>query len=169
MKNIRPFKGKTPSIHPTAFIHETAVIVGDVTIEAHVSVWPYAVIRGDGQPILIKAYANIQDHCMIHVSDTHKATIEEYVTVGHRAIVHACHVHHDVIIGMGATLLDGSVIGAYSIVGANALVGAHKVFESQSLIVGMPATKKRDVTMEDKEMIRNNALHYAAIKEHYRD
>lgn len=169
MNQIRSFNGKTPKIDPTAFIHETAVIVGDVTIEAHVSVWPYAVIRGDGQLILIKAYANIQDHCMIHVSGSHKTTIEAYVTVGHRAIVHACHVKHDVIVGMGATLLDGSVIGEYSIVGANALVGANKHFEPHSLIVGMPAVRKREVTQADRDMIRNNALHYAAIKEYYRD
>ena len=169
MSNIRAFNGKTPKIHPSAFIHETAVIVGDVIIDEHVSIWPYAVIRADGQPVHIKAYANIQDHCMVHVSNEFPTVIEEYVTVGHRAIVHACHVKHDVVVGMGSTLLDGCVIGEYSIIGANALVSPNKVFEPNSMIMGMPATKKRELNEQDIAMIKDNALHYAKIKEQYRD
>ncbi|MCD8574227.1 MAG: gamma carbonic anhydrase family protein [Erysipelotrichaceae bacterium] len=169
MSNIKAFNGKFPRIHPTAFIHPTAVIVGDVEIGEHVSVWPYAVIRGDGQPIIIKAYANIQDHVMIHVSPVHSAIVEEYVTVGHRAIIHACHIKHDVIVGMGSTILDGAVVQEESIVGANALISPGKVFPPQSMILGMPATKTRDLCEKDITMIRDNAMHYAEVKEHYRD
>jgi carbonic anhydrase/acetyltransferase-like protein (isoleucine patch superfamily) len=169
MNNIKAFNGKTPKIHPTAFIHETAVIVGDVVIEEHVSVWPYAVIRGDGMPIHIKAYANVQDHCMIHVSLDYPAIVEEYVTVGHHAIVHACHIKHHVIVGMGSTILDGAIIGEHSIVGANALVSPNKVFPPQSMILGMPAVRTRELSEKDMATIHENALHYAEMKEHYRD
>jgi carbonic anhydrase/acetyltransferase-like protein (isoleucine patch superfamily) len=169
MKNIRSFNGKTPKIHPSAFIHETAVIVGDVVIDEHVSVWPYAVIRGDGQPIHIKAYANVQDHCMIHVSDVHPAIVEEYVTIGHRAIIHASHVKHNVIVGMGSTILDGAIVGEHSIVGANALVSPNKVFPPKSMIMGMPAVRTRELNENDITTIHENALHYAKMKEHYRD
>jgi len=169
MSNIRSFNGKTPKIHPTAFIHETAVIVGDVEIGEHVSVWPYAVIRGDGQFIRIKAYANVQDHVMIHVSDIYPAIVEEYVTLGHRAIVHACHIKHDVIVGMGATILDGAIISEYSIVGANALVSPNKTFPPKSMILGMPATRTRELNENDIETIHHNAIHYSEMKEGYRD
>jgi carbonic anhydrase/acetyltransferase-like protein (isoleucine patch superfamily) len=169
MNHIKSFKGKTPSIHPTAFIHETAVIVGDVEIGEHVSVWPYAVIRGDNNYIKVKAYSNVQDHVMIHVSDDFPAIIDEYVTLGHHAIVHACHIKHDVIVGMGAIVLDGATIGEYSLVGANALVSPNKNFPEKSMILGMPATRTRELNQKDLDTIHENALHYAAMKEHYRE
>jgi gamma-carbonic anhydrase len=116
------FLRKQPTLGPNVYIASTAVVLGDVTLGAHSSVWYNAVLRGDINRIVVGDYSNIQDNAVLHLADDFPCLIGRYVTVGHSAIVHACTVEDECLIGMGATILDGAIIGAQSIVGANALV-----------------------------------------------
>src|SRR5947207_6614296 len=113
----------TPNIHLTSFIHPLAYIAGDVTIGARVSIWPFASIRGDSDAITIGDDSNVQDGCVIHVDDNVPCRIGKRVGIGHRAIVHGAVVEDDVLIAMGAILLNGAHVGSGSIIGAGAVVG----------------------------------------------
>jgi len=115
---------KQPVLGVGVYIASTAVVLGDVTLGDHASVWFGAVLRGDIHRISVGAYSNIQDNAVLHLADDFPCVIGEWVTVGHSAVVHACVVGDECLVGMGATILDGAVIGAQSIIGANALVPA---------------------------------------------
>src|SRR4029453_16519217 len=120
---LRPYRGRVPLVHSTAFVDESAQVIGDVEVGAESSVWMHAVIRGDVNYIRIGHRTNVQDGAVVHVMhDTHPTTIGDDVTVGHRAIVHGCAVSHRVLVGMGAILLNGARIGEDSIVAAGTLV-----------------------------------------------
>ena len=124
------------TIKPAA---STAVVVGDVTLGDHSSVWYHAVLRGDINYIKVGAYSNIQDGAVIHLADEYPCEIGDWVTVGHCAVVHACKVGDECLIGMNSTILDGAEIGAQSIVGANALVTQETKIPEGSLVLGSPA------------------------------
>lgn len=146
----------------TTFIAPGAQVVGHVVLGSRVSIWFNAVLRGDNDPITISADSNVQDGAMIHADPGTPTTIGSGVTIGHHAIVHGATVGDNSLIGMGATLLNRSVIGANSIVGANALVTEGKTFPEGSLIVGAPAKLARPLTDAEIAGIRQSAATYVA-------
>ncbi|MCD6409497.1 MAG: gamma carbonic anhydrase family protein [Candidatus Verstraetearchaeota archaeon] len=160
---IRMFKGKKPIIDPSAFIDETALIIGDVTIHREVSLWPFTVIRGDIEPIEIGAETNVQDHTVVHTDPGYPTRIGERVTIGHRCVIHGCTVEDEVIIGMGAVLLTGSRVRRRCIIGAGAVVREGQEIPEGSIAVGVPAKIVRTVTEKDVERILNNAKSYLEL------
>lgn len=147
-------------IHPTAFVAQGAIIVGDVTLGEKTSVWFNAVLRGDTTPITIGARSNIQEGCILHADPGFPAIIGQGVTVGHGAIVHGARVGDNALIGMRATLLNGVEVGENCIVGAAALLTEDKVFPPGSLILGVPAEVVRPLTPEEIEHNRTAAAEY---------
>ena len=154
------FLRKPPTVGPSVYIASTAVVIGDVTLGAHSSVWYNAVLRGDINRIVVGDYSNIQDNAVVHLADDFPCLIGRYVTVGHSAIVHACTVEDECLIGIGATILDGAIIGAQSIVGANALVTQGTVIPPGSMVLGSPAKVVRQLTTADRELLRGWAEKY---------
>jgi carbonic anhydrase/acetyltransferase-like protein (isoleucine patch superfamily) len=147
---IRPFQGKHPQIHPTAFIEESAQIIGDVHIGEQSSVWFNAVVRGDVFYIRIGDRSNVQDGTVIHVSNgVHATILEDEVTVGHNVTLHGCYVERGCLVGMGSVVMDDVRIGAYSIVAAGALVSPGTKVPPRSLVMGVPARVKRQLTDEE--------------------
>lgn len=147
---IRPFRGVHPQIHPTAFIEESAQIIGDVHIGEESSVWFNSVIRGDVFYIRIGDRSNVQDGSIIHVTNgTHPTILEDEVTVGHNVTLHGCHIQRGCLIGMGSIVMDDVVIGEQSIVAAGALVSPGTKVPPRSLVIGVPARVKRPLTDEE--------------------
>ena len=134
-----------PRIHPSAFIVPNATVVGDVTVHEEASVWYGAVLRGDINRIVIGPRSNIQDNAVIHLADAFGAFVGELVTVGHSAIIHACTIDDEVLIGMGAVILDGAEIGARSIIGANTLVPAGMKIPPDRSSIGSPGKVVRQL------------------------
>jgi carbonic anhydrase/acetyltransferase-like protein (isoleucine patch superfamily) len=165
---LKPHHGKAPQVGPRAFVAETAVVIGDVALEADSGVWFGAVLRADGQPIRVGARTNIQDLCVLHVTeDGPGVTIGADVTVGHRAIVHDCTVEDRCLIGMGAVVMNGAVIGAESIVGAGAVVPPRMQVPPRSLVLGVPARVVRSLTEQDVASNLSSAREYVALKDSY--
>lgn len=165
---IRTFQGITPKIAASAFIEETAVIVGDVVIGEESSVWFHSVVRGDVHFIRIGDRANIQDLCLLHVThDTHPLVIGDEVTVGHHVVLHGCTVKDRVLIGMGAVVMDGAVLGEDCVVGAGALVTEGTLVPPKSLILGAPAKVKRPVTDKEMAWIKESAENYIRYAQQY--
>ncbi|MFI6052856.1 gamma carbonic anhydrase family protein [Streptomyces violascens] len=160
--------GKTPEIVPTAFTAPTSVVLGEVTLGAGASVWYHAVLRADCGPIVIGAESNIQDNCTVHVDPGFPVTVGERVTVGHNAVLHGCTVEDDVLVGMGAAVLNGARIGAGSLIAAHALVPQGMVVPPGSLVAGVPAKVRRELTDEEREGIKVNALMYLGLAEDHR-
>ncbi len=147
---IRPFQGKHPQIHPTAFIEESAQIIGDVHVGEESSVWFNATLRGDCFYIRIGNRTNIQDGTVIHVANgTHATILEDEVTVGHNATLHGCHIERGCLIGMGSIVMDGVRVGAHSLVAAGALVAPGTQIPPRSLVIGAPARIKRSLSDEE--------------------
>ncbi|MFB6469893.1 MAG: gamma carbonic anhydrase family protein [Vulcanisaeta sp. AZ3] len=159
--------GKTPRIGSNVFIASTAYVIGDVVIGNNVSIWPHAVIRGDEDSIVIGDESNVQDGAVIHVDKSYPVRVGRGVTIGHRAIVHGATVEDEVIIGMGAIILNGAVIGSGSIVGAGAVVTQGTKIPPGSVAVGVPAKVVRQVSKEDIEYIRNNYKAYLELARMY--
>jgi carbonic anhydrase/acetyltransferase-like protein (isoleucine patch superfamily) len=156
----RDFEGVSPDVAPDAFIAETAVLIGRVTIGEGSSVWFNAVLRGDRDVIRIGRFSNIQDNCTVHHDPGKPAIVGDYVTVGHGAIVHGCIVEDNVLIGMHATILSGATVGHDSIVGAGALVTEGAVIPAGSLVLGVPAKVIRPLRPDEMERVRQSALTY---------
>ncbi|MEV0778638.1 gamma carbonic anhydrase family protein [Streptomyces sp. NPDC050428] len=155
--------GEEPAIDPTAFVAPTAVVLGEVTMAAGSNVWYHTVLRADGGPIAIGADSNIQDNCTVHVDPGFPVTIGERVSVGHNAVLHGCTVEDDVLVGMGATVLNGAHIGAGSLVAAQSLVPQGMRVPPGSLVAGVPAKVKRELTDEEREGIKLNAAVYLEL------
>lgn len=145
-----------------------AATVGDVRLGDDVSVWYGAVLRGDLAPVIVGARSNIQDGTVVHVADGSGCEIGEETVVGHRAMVHACHIESGCLIGMQATILDGSVIGHGSVVGAGALVTQRTIIPPRSLVLGAPARVVKTLTEDDEIFHRAMAHKYMRLKENYR-
>jgi gamma-carbonic anhydrase len=147
---IRPFRGIHPQISPTAFIEESAQIIGDVHIGDQSSVWFNAVVRGDVFHIRIGDRTNIQDGTVIHVSNgTHATILEDEVTVGHNVTLHGCYIERGSLIGIGAIVMDGVRVGSQSLVAAGALLSPGTQIPPRSLVMGAPARVKRTLTDEE--------------------
>jgi gamma-carbonic anhydrase len=165
---IRTFQGIKPTIAASAFIEETAVVIGDVVIGEESSVWFHAVVRGDVHSIRIGRRTNIQDLSVVHVThDTHPTVLGDDVTVGHHVVLHGCTIKNRVLIGMGALIMDGAVIGEDCIVGAGALVTERTIVPPKSLILGAPAKVKRPVTEAELAWIRESAQNYVKYARQY--
>jgi carbonic anhydrase/acetyltransferase-like protein (isoleucine patch superfamily) len=150
----------SPRIHPTAFVADGAVIAGNVTLEEDASIWFNAVVRGDINSILIGQRTNIQDGCVLHVTNTFPVRIGKDVTVGHRAVVHGCIIEDESLVGMGAVILDNAHIGPNVLVAAGALVLEGVEVPGGSLAAGVPARVIRKLTDAEKDRIRSSARHY---------
>lgn len=173
---IFPFEGHFPKIHPSAFVAPTAIVMGDVEIGEGSTIWYGAVLRGDLDPIRVGKNTSIQDNSVLHTGLNEPCIIHDNVTVGHTAIVHGCEVKSGALIGMGACVLNRSIIGEECIVGAQALVTEGKIFEARKMILGSPAKAIRDITDKDLEPVRvfaeryveNGVRHKKALEEYYR-
>ena len=167
---IRPFRGKHPQIHPTAFIEESAQVIGDVVIGEGSSVWFNAVVRGDVFHIRIGARTNVQDGTVIHVSNgTHATILEDEVTVGHNVTLHGCHVGRGCLVGMGSIVMDGVRVGERSLVAAGALLAPGTVVPPRSLVIGAPARVKRPLTDEEVASLDLYWQNYIEYTRQYRE
>ncbi len=160
---IHSFEGERPDTSKAAFIAWNAEISGSVTLGEGASIWYGVVLRGDIAPIRIGAGSNVQDGSVLHVDHDNPCVLGEHVTVGHRAVVHACTVGDRCLIGMGAIILNRAVIGEECIVGAGALVTQGKVFPPRSMILGSPAKAVRPLTDEEVASLRPHAEGYVAL------
>jgi carbonic anhydrase/acetyltransferase-like protein (isoleucine patch superfamily) len=154
---------RTPDIARAAFVAANATVVGDVTLGAQASVFYGAVLRGDIARIVVGEGSNIQDNAIVHLADDLDAIVGAWCTIGHAAIVHACTIEDECLIGMGATVLDGARIGARSIVGANSLVPQRFTCPPGSMIYGSPAKVVRALTAEEQAGLRHWAEKYVVV------
>jgi carbonic anhydrase/acetyltransferase-like protein (isoleucine patch superfamily) len=167
---IRPFKGKHPRVHPTAFVEQSAQVIGDVVIGEESSVWFNAVVRGDVFHVRIGARTNVQDGTVIHVSSgTHATILEDEVTVGHNVTLHGCHVERGSLVGIGAIVMDGARIGAESLVAAGSLVSPGTVIPPRSLVMGVPAKVKRPLTGEEAAGLAHFWKNYVEYTKEYKN
>ncbi|WP_329561415.1 gamma carbonic anhydrase family protein [Kitasatospora sp. NBC_01266] len=157
--------GREPQVDPAAFVAPTAVVVGAVRLGAGASVWYQAVLRGDAETIAVGADSNIQDNCTLHSDPGFPLVIGERVTVGHNAVLHGCLVEDDVLVGMGARVLNGARIGRGSLVAAGAVVTQGTVVPPGSLVAGVPAKVRRPLTEEEAAGIKANAAGYLLLAE----
>ena len=155
-------------IDSTAYVHPTAVVLGDVTLGARVSVWPTAVLRGDSDMIVIGADSNVQDGAVVHVDEGIPTRVGNRVAIGHRAIVHGATIDDDVLIAMGAVLLNGVHVGSGSIIGAGAVLPEGKRIPENSLVIGVPGRIVRQTTNEERERIKRTVDAYLDLSEQYR-
>lgn len=158
-----------PNIHPSAFVAPGAVVIGDVHLGECSSVWYQCVLRGDIQRIAIGEGTNIQDGTVIHLASDLGTFVGSYVTVGHRALLHACEVEDEVLIGMGAIVMDGARIGARSIIAAGSLVPKGKRIPPGSLVMGAPGRAIRSLTPDEQHSIRGWAEKYIRVAEEHRN
>jgi carbonic anhydrase/acetyltransferase-like protein (isoleucine patch superfamily) len=172
---IRPFEQHVPRIHPSAYVDDTAVVIGDVEIGEDSSVWPLCVIRGDIQSIRIGARTSIQDGTIIHVTHDSRfcpggqpTRIGNDVTVGHKVILHACTIEDYCLIGMGAIMMDQAVVQARVPLGAGSVVPPGKVLESGYLYVGSPVKQARPLNDRELEFLEYSAQNYRRLKERHR-
>ena len=161
-KQLDTFLGKRPVLGRGVYIAQGAVVLGDVTIGDHSSVWYNAVVRGDINRIVIGHHTNIQDNAVVHLADEYPCLIGNYVTVGHTAVVHACTIGDECLIGMGAVVLDGAVVGEQCLIGARALVTQRMDIPPGSLVMGAPARIVRALTPEERSGLKHWAEKYVA-------
>lgn len=173
--NIRPYRGKLPQLGERVYVDPAATLIGDVELGDDASVWPGTVIRGDVNHVRVGARTNIQDGTIIHVSHDgphaklggFATVIGDDVTIGHKAVVHACRIGDRSLIGMGALILDGAVIGRHAFVGAGALVAPGKQVGEGELWVGSPARRVRALSDQEIEGLFYSAGHYVRLKDEY--
>ena len=163
------FKGRSPTVHATAFVAPTAVLIGDVTVGEGASVWFGTVLRADMDRIEIGARSNVQDNSTIHTDEGEPTIIGEDVTIGHNALVHSSVVERNVLIGQASVLVGGCIIGTGTIVGAGAVVPQGMRVPPRSLIVGVPAKVVREARPEDERWTVQAAKHYVELGAWYRD
>jgi len=165
---LRPHRGRLPRVHQTAYIDDSAQVIGDVEIGEESSVWMAVVIRGDVHRIRIGQRSNVQDGTVVHVmKDTHATTIGHDVTIGHAAVIHGCTIEDRCLIGMGAILLNGALVGSGSIVAAGSLVVENMQVPPRSLVMGSPAKIKRPLTDAEVAEIQMYADRYVKYRLDY--
>ena len=173
--SVRKYKGIAPSIADSAWVDESAVVIGKCVLAENVSVWPNATLRGDVNDIEIGEGSNIQDGAVVHtthqsdISNGTKCIVGKNVTVGHNAVLHGCIIEDECLIGMGAVVLDNAVVQTHVLVGANSLVPPGKVLESGYLYVGSPVKQARPLTDKEKAFFKYSADHYIKLKNDYQE
>ena len=166
---IQSFAGHHPQLHASVWVHETAVVIGEVILEQDVTVWPTVVLRGDVGLLHIGASSNLQDGVIVHATSGRSTTrIGQRVTVGHRAVLHGCTVEDDCLIGMGAMILDNARVGAGCFIGAGALVSPGMVVPPHSLVLGLPGRVVRTVGDAEVTTIAQSWEHYVKLGLRYR-
>ncbi|MET9148233.1 gamma carbonic anhydrase family protein [Streptomyces sp. NPDC004042] len=160
--------GREPQVDAEAFVAPSASVIGEVVLGAGASVWYGAVLRGDVERIAVGADSNVQDNCTLHADPTFPVSVGARVSVGHNAVVHGATVEDDCLIGMGATVLNGAVIGAGSLVAAQALVPQGMRVPPGSLVAGVPAKVRRELTEEERQGITLNGTMYAELAKAHR-
>ena len=170
----RLFKGMGPTLDPTAYVDESAVLTGDVSVGEHSSIWPLVAARGDVNTIRIGKRSNIQDGTVLHVSrktqtniEGHPLVIGDDVTVGHKCMLHGCQLGNRILVGMGAIVMDGVIVEDDVFIGAGTLVPPNKRLESGYLYVGNPMVKKRPLKQSEVEFLSQSAKNYVELKEDY--
>lgn len=167
---IRLYRGMVPRIAESAYIDLSAQVIGDVIIGERSSVWPNAAIRGDVNYIRIGNETNIQDNSVLHVDhDLFPCILGNRVTVGHRVVLHGCQVEDDVLVGIGAVVLNGAKIGAGAVIAAGALVPEGLEIPANTVAMGMPARVRRAVTPEEHERFRMNCNNYVRLAAIYKE
>jgi len=173
-KNIRPYLEHQPQIDSSCYIDDMSVVIGDVKLAENVSVWPFAVIRGDVNSIEIGRNSNVQDHAMLHVShknadkpDGSPLIIGEDVTIGHHVTLHGCTIGNRVLVGINTIILDDVIVEDDVMIGAGSLVPPNKVLESGYLYMGSPVQKVRPLTDKEKEFLAYSARHYVKVAGNY--
>jgi carbonic anhydrase/acetyltransferase-like protein (isoleucine patch superfamily) len=165
---IRPFNSVLPTIDPSAFVDDSAQVIGDVHVGSESGLWMNVVVRGDVNAIRIGKRSNIQDLSLVHVMrGTHATVIGDDVTIGHSAVIHGCTIEDRCLIGMGAILLNGSRVGTGSIVAAGALVPEGMVIPPGSMVMGVPAKVKRPLTEDEDVSILRYAENYVRLRLEY--
>jgi len=157
-----------PTIHESAFVAESATIIGRVTLHENTSVWPGAVIRADNEPIEVGYGSNVQEGSVLHTDPGFPLKIAAHVTIGHQAMLHGCTIQEGALIGIQAVVLNGAVIGRNCLVGAGAVVTEGKVFPDNSLILGAPAKVVRELDAAEIERLRKNTAHYAERRQYFK-
>lgn len=166
---IKSYQKNNPEIDDSCYIAENATVIGRVTLKKNVNVWYGAVVRADEQDILIGENTNIQDNCTVHIDDDFPTIIGDFVTVGHGAIIHGCTIGNNVLVGMGAIILNGAIIGENVIIGAGTLIPPGKNIPSNSLVIGSPGKVVRKLNGQDIEEIKKSAIHYVSLADKYKD
>jgi len=156
-----------PDVHSSAFIAKSADLIGAVTVGEEASIWYSSVLRADINKIKIGARSNIQDGCVVHLESDLGTHVGEYVTVGHKAILHACSIDDEVLVGMGAIVMDGAEIGSRSIIGAGALVTMETKIPPGSLVLGSPARVVRSLSGEEQGSLKGWAENYVLLSRRY--
>lgn len=168
MAVVREYAGKRPRLGQRVYLADTAAVIGDVDLGDDVSVWYGAVLRGDCHFIRVGARSNIQDNCVLHVTEgTHPTVLEEEVTLGHGAIVHGAVVRRGALIGIGAIVMDGADVGESAFIAAGALVAPRTKVPPRTLWLGQPARQKTTLSDADVEDLRHYHLAYLGYKEEY--
>jgi len=160
---------KGPTIHSSAWVVPGATVLGDVILGEESSVWYGAVLRGDINRIIIGPRSNVQDNAVVHVDTNYPTTVGELVTIGHSAVVHACKIDNEVLVGMGAIILDDVEVGARSIIGANALVTLGMKIPPGSLVLGSPAKIRRQLAIDEQKDIAHWAWSYVETAKEFRE
>ena len=174
--NVRPFRRKAPMLGERTYVDRSAVVIGDVVLGQDVSVWPTAVVRGDVNAIRVGARSNIQDGSVLHVTHDGPYTpggfaleVGEDVTIGHQAVLHGCTIGNRCLIGINAVVMDDAVVDDDVLVAAGSLVTPAKHLRSGGLYAGQPARRVRDLTADEREMLRYSAGHSVRLKDKYRE
>lgn len=165
---IIEYEGIRPNIRETCFVADSAEIIGKVSIGEYTSIWYNCVLRGDENSIVIGDYTNIQDGTVIHISKDYSTEIGDYVTVGHKAIVHACKIGNNVLVGMGAIILDGAEVEDNVLIGAGSIITTGKKIPSGSLVLGSPAKVVRSLTNDEIEQLKQSAIDYVKYAEKHK-
>ena len=165
---IKEYKGIEPKIDETAFIAESADIVGQVTIEKNANIWYGTVLRADDNYITVGENTNIQDGSIVHISEKFPTIIGKNVTVGHKSIIHGCEIGDNTSIGMGSIVLDRAKVGEFTLLGAGSLVPPGKEIPSGVLAMGSPAKVIRELSDEEKENLTKSALKYVKLANNHK-
>ncbi|MBQ6631600.1 MAG: gamma carbonic anhydrase family protein [Romboutsia sp.] len=165
---IKGYDGIEPKIDETAFIAESADIIGKVTIEENANIWYGTVLRADDNYITVGENTNIQDGSVVHISEKFPTIIGNNVTVGHKSIIHGCEIGDNTLIGMGSIVLDGAKVGEFTLLGAGSLVPPGKEIPSGVLAMGSPAKVIRELSQEEKENLTKSALKYVNLANNHK-
>ena len=160
---LRALNGKTPTVASSAFVADTAVLIGDVTVEEGASIWYGVVLRGDIAPVVVHRNANVQDNVVGHVDIDVPLIIGEGATIGHSAVLHSCTIGHHSMVGMHATVLTGATVGDEAVVAAAALVPENRVVPARSVSMGIPARTVRSLADEEIQELHRRAQNYARL------